>query len=114
PNPTCLSCFPFPTAAALEQLSSSKMFDGFNLRFRRQSATLGCAMTFSIYLPPSPASNLLVLYWLSGLTCIDENFIMKSGAQCAATAHGIALVAPDTSPHMSKLSHLLPLTLQGF
>ena len=49
-----------PTAAALEQLSSSKMFDGFNLRFRHQSATLGCAMTFSIYLPPSPASNLPV------------------------------------------------------
>jgi S-formylglutathione hydrolase FrmB len=47
-------------AAALEQLSSSKMFDGFNLRFRHQSATLGCAMTFSIYMPPSPASNIPV------------------------------------------------------
>ncbi|XP_066307930.1 S-formylglutathione hydrolase-like isoform X1 [Miscanthus floridulus] len=85
-------------AAALEQLSSSKMFDGFNLRFRHQSATLGCAMTFSIYMPPSPASNIPVLYWLSGLTCNDENFIMKSGAQRAAAAHGIALVVPDTSP----------------
>ncbi|GJN16776.1 hypothetical protein PR202_gb03797 [Eleusine coracana subsp. coracana] len=86
------------TAAALEKLSSTKMFDGHNLRFRHQSATLGCAMTFSIYLPPSPASNLPVLYWLSGLTCTDENFIIKSGAQRAAAAHGIALVAPDTSP----------------
>ncbi|XP_066315826.1 S-formylglutathione hydrolase-like isoform X3 [Miscanthus floridulus] len=85
-------------SAALEQLSSSKMFDGFNLRFRHQSATLGCAMTFSIYMPPSPASNIPVLYWLSGLTCNDENFIMKSGAQRAAAAHGIALVVPDTSP----------------
>jgi hypothetical protein len=47
-------------AAALEQLSRSKMFDGFNLRFRHQSATLGCAMTFSIYMPPSPASNIPV------------------------------------------------------
>ncbi|ONL95844.1 S-formylglutathione hydrolase [Zea mays] len=90
------------------------MFDGFNLCFRRQSATLGCAMTFSIYLPPSPASNLSVLYWLSGLTCTDENFIIKSSAQRAAAAHDIALVAPDTSPRMSKLSHLLPLTVQGF
>lgn len=57
---------------------------------------------------------LQVLYWLSGLTCTDENFIIKSGAQRAAAAHGIALVAPDTSPRMSKLSHLLPLTVQGF
>ncbi|KAJ1287038.1 hypothetical protein BS78_03G399900 [Paspalum vaginatum] len=88
---------PLP-AAALEQLSSNKMFGGRNLRFRHQSATLGCPMAFSIYLPPSPASNLPVLYWLSGLTCTDENFIIKSGAQRAAAAHGIALVAPDTSP----------------
>jgi hypothetical protein len=52
---------------------------------------------------------LQVLYWLSGLTCNDENFIMKSGAQRAAAAHGIALVVPDTSPRMSKLNPLLPL-----
>jgi S-formylglutathione hydrolase len=57
---------------------------------------------------------LQVLYWLSGLTCTDENFIIKSSAQRAAAAHDIALVAPDTSPRMSKLSHLLPLTVQGF
>jgi S-formylglutathione hydrolase FrmB len=43
-----------------------------------------------------------VLYWLSGLTCTDENFIIKSGAQRAAAAHGVALVAPDTSPRMSS------------
>jgi hypothetical protein len=46
---------------------------------------------------------LQVLYWLSGLSCTDENFIIKSGAQRAAAAHGIALVAPDTSPRMSIL-----------
>jgi hypothetical protein len=52
---------PPPTAAAaLEKLSSTKMFGGHNLRFRHQSATLGCAMSFSVYLPPSPASNLPV------------------------------------------------------
>jgi hypothetical protein len=44
---------------------------------------------------------LQVLYWLSGLTCTDENFVIKAGAQRAAAAHGIALVAPDTSPRMS-------------
>jgi S-formylglutathione hydrolase len=47
-------------AAALEQLSSNKMFGGRNLRFRHQSATLGCPMTFSVYLPPSPASSIPV------------------------------------------------------
>uniref|UniRef100_A0A804N7S7 S-formylglutathione hydrolase n=1 Tax=Zea mays TaxID=4577 RepID=A0A804N7S7_MAIZE len=83
-------------AAALEQLSSSKMFDGFNLRFRHQSATLGCAMTFSIYLPPSPASNISVLYWLSGLTCTDENFIMK-GAPPPPTASPLSRLTP---PHV--------------
>lgn len=87
-----------PPAAALEQLSKTKMFGGHNLRFRHQSATLGCPMTFSLFLPASPASKLPVLYWLSGLTCTDENFIIKAGAQRAAAAHGVALVAPDTSP----------------
>ncbi|KAF7025949.1 hypothetical protein CFC21_038093 [Triticum aestivum] len=87
-----------PPAAALEQLSKTKMFGGHNLRFRHQSASLGCPMTFSLFLPASPASKLPVLYWLSGLTCTDENFIIKSGAQRAAAAHGVALVAPDTSP----------------
>ncbi|KAM3354492.1 hypothetical protein ACQJBY_025272 [Aegilops geniculata] len=87
-----------PPAAALEQLSKTKMFGGHNLRFRHQSAALGCPMTFSLFLPASPASKLPVLYWLSGLTCTDENFIIKSGAQRAAAGHGVALVAPDTSP----------------
>ncbi|KAF0926825.1 hypothetical protein E2562_027416 [Oryza meyeriana var. granulata] len=87
-----------PPVAALEQMSRTKMFGGHNLRFRHQSATLGCPMTFSLFIPASPASNLPVLYWLSGLTCNDENFITKAGAQRAAAAHGIALVAPDTSP----------------
>ena len=42
--------------------------------------------------------NEQVLYWLSGLTCTDENFITKSGAQRAASSEGVALIAPDTSP----------------
>jgi S-formylglutathione hydrolase len=47
-----------------------------------------------------PRGCAQVLYWLSGLTCNDENFVTKAGAQRAAAAHGIALVAPDTSPRM--------------
>jgi S-formylglutathione hydrolase len=56
-------------------------------------------MTFSIYLPPQAAQGPVpVLYWLSGLTCTDENFVQKAGAQQHAAEHGIAIVCPDTSP----------------
>tara|TARA_B110000908_G_C10154108_1_gene402793 strand:- start:57 stop:836 length:780 start_codon:yes stop_codon:yes gene_type:complete len=56
-------------------------------------------MTFSIYLPPqSEQVPVPVLYWLSGLTCTDENFVAKAGAQQYAAEQGIAIVCPDTSP----------------
>jgi len=56
-------------------------------------------MTFSIYLPElAYNSNVPVLYWLSGLTCTDENFVTKSGVQRYAAEYGLAVVAPDTSP----------------
>lgn len=76
------------------------MFGGHNKRFKHFSPTLGCSMTFHIYFPPSssPSHKFPVLYWLSGLTCSDENFMIKSGAQRAASNEGIALIAPDTSP----------------
>ncbi|KAL6145195.1 hypothetical protein ACLB2K_055883 [Fragaria x ananassa] len=82
------------------EISSSKMFEGYNKRYKHFSTILGCSMTFHIYFPPSPSPShkFPVLYWLSGLTCTDENFIIKSGAQRAAAKEGIALIAPDTSP----------------
>ncbi|KAG1371174.1 S-formylglutathione hydrolase [Cocos nucifera] len=81
------------------EISSSKMFGGYNKRYKHFSPTLGCSMTFSIYFPPStPSQKIPVIFWLSGLTCTDENFIIKSGAQRAASSDGIALIAPDTSP----------------
>ena len=56
-------------------------------------------MKCSIYLPPqSETSQVPVLYWLSGLTCTDENFVQKAGAQRYAAEYGIAILAPDTSP----------------
>jgi len=56
-------------------------------------------MTFSVYLPPQAEEERVpVLYWLSGLTCTDENFVQKAGAQRYAAEHGIAIIAPDTSP----------------
>ncbi|GAV82140.1 LOW QUALITY PROTEIN: Esterase domain-containing protein [Cephalotus follicularis] len=82
------------------EISSSKMFGGYNKRYKHFSPTLGCSMNFHIYFPPSPSPShkFPVIYWLSGLTCTDENFIIKSGAQRAASAEGVALIVPDTSP----------------
>jgi S-formylglutathione hydrolase len=56
-------------------------------------------MHFSLYLPPQAGrASVPLLTWLSGLTCTDENFVQKAGAQRAAAEHGVALLAPDTSP----------------
>lgn len=82
-----------------EQIGANPSFGGQQLRYKHQSATLNCEMTFSIYLPPQANDNPVpVLYWLSGLTCTDENFVQKAGAQQHAAEHGIAIVCPDTSP----------------
>lgn len=83
----------------MEQIGGNRCFGGQQLRYRHGSGVLGCDMTFSIYLPPAAEEGKVpVLYWLSGLTCTDENFVTKAGAQRYASAHGIAIVAPDTSP----------------
>jgi len=83
-----------------ENISSNKMFGGWNKQYTHQSAVLNCEMRFAIYLPPqvSTGEKVPVLYWLSGLTCTDENFMQKAGAQRIAAELGIAIVAPDTSP----------------
>lgn len=84
----------------LEQISSQKCFGGWQQRFKHQSPVLHCEMNFSVYLPPQAAQNksLPVVYWLSGLTCTDENFVQKAGAQRIAAELGLILAAPDTSP----------------
>ncbi|NQY01964.1 MAG: S-formylglutathione hydrolase [Halieaceae bacterium] len=83
----------------LEQTASNRCFEGEQLRFKHQSQTLGCEMVFSLYLPPQAKTQKVpLLYWLSGLTCTDENFVHKAGAQRYAAEHGIAILCPDTSP----------------
>ncbi len=83
----------------MEQISANLAFGGRQLRYRHAAESLSCDMTFSIFVPPQAEERPVpVLYWLSGLTCTDENFVQKAGAQRAAAAHGIAVVAPDTSP----------------
>ena len=84
---------------SVEQIAANRCFEGEQLRFRHESHSLGCEMNFSLFLPPAAATGKVpVLYWLSGLTCTDENFVQKAGAQRYAAEHGVAIVAPDTSP----------------
>ncbi|SLN65934.1 S-formylglutathione hydrolase [Oceanibacterium hippocampi] len=85
---------------SLENTTVNKSFDGWTKHFVHRSTTLNCDMRFAIYLPPQTdkGQRVPVLYWLSGLTCTDENFMHKAGAQRTAAALGIAIVAPDTSP----------------
>lgn len=80
--------------------SQAKVFDGWHKQYIHQSSTLNCEMRFAIYLPLEATEDkpVPVLYWLSGLTCTDENFMQKAGAFKKASELGIAIVAPDTSP----------------
>nr|WP_136251222.1 S-formylglutathione hydrolase [Ningiella ruwaisensis] len=85
---------------SLSKISENQCFGGLQQRFSHPSSACSCEMTFAIYLPPnaSEKQKVPVIYWLSGLTCTDENFIQKAGAQRAASSLGVAIVAPDTSP----------------
>jgi len=83
----------------IQQIESIKEFGGLLNRYTHESTVLDCEMTFSVYLPPqSEKGSVPALYWLSGLTCTDDNARTKAGAQRYAAEHGIALVFPDTSP----------------
>ncbi|MCH8536680.1 MAG: S-formylglutathione hydrolase [Alkalimonas sp.] len=84
---------------ALEKISDQRLFGGRQMRFEHDSKTLQCRMQFSVYLPQlATQQDVPALYWLSGLTCTDENFSAKAGAQRLAAELGMALVIPDTSP----------------
>lgn len=90
---------------SLELLEEHRLFGGWQRRYCHASDTLNCSMTFSIYMPPtSDDAPPPVLYWLSGLTCDDENFTVKSGAQRIAAELGIVLVMPDTSPRGENIA----------
>ncbi len=85
---------------SLERVARARSFDGWVESYRHASSSTGTAMRFAIYLPPTAtaADPAPLLYFLSGLTCTEETFLAKAGAQRFAAEHGIALVAPDTSP----------------
>ncbi|SEQ90142.1 S-formylglutathione hydrolase [Amphritea atlantica] len=92
---------------SLELVSQTKSFGGWHKQYNHQSSALGVTMRFAIYLPPQAQSGekVPVVYWLSGLTCTDENFMQKAGAQRVAAELGIAIVAPDTSPRGDNVAN---------
>lgn len=82
-----------------ERIEHRACFGGWQDVYRHRSEVLGCDMTVGVYFPPQAEQGPCpVLYWLSGLTCNEQNFITKAGAQRYAAQHGIIIVAPDTSP----------------
>ncbi|AKV04161.1 S-formylglutathione hydrolase [Labilithrix luteola] len=83
----------------MERIEHRASSGGWQDVYRHESKVLGCTMNFAAYLPPQAKDGKLpVVYWLSGLTCTEQNFITKAGAQRYAAEHGIIVVAPDTSP----------------
>lgn len=87
------------TVPALTTVSEAKAFGGKQLVYSHASAETGTDMRFAVYLPPAAeTAKVPVLWYLSGLTCTEENFTVKAGAQRDAAELGIALIAPDTSP----------------
>jgi S-formylglutathione hydrolase len=84
----------------MKRIEQHASFGGRQEVWAHASSTLGCEMRVAVYLP-EPAlrgEKCPVLYWLSGLTCTEQNFITKAGAQAHAARHGVIVVAPDTSP----------------
>ncbi|HBK21875.1 MAG TPA: S-formylglutathione hydrolase, partial [Planktothrix sp. UBA10369] len=72
--------------------------------YSHQSSACKTEMKFSIYQPPQAKSQPVpILYFLSGLTCTEENFMIKSGAQQFASKYGLMLVVPDTSPRQTGI-----------
>ncbi|MBC1605496.1 S-formylglutathione hydrolase [Listeria rocourtiae] len=83
----------------LELLEEHRSFDGTQLKYRHYSEVLSCDMTFSLFLPNREKFETPpLIWWLSGLTCTDDNFTHKAGAQKKAAELGLAMLMPDTSP----------------
>jgi S-formylglutathione hydrolase len=89
-------------------IEAHQSFGGIQSVYAHQSDETQCEMRFAIYLPPAAQQKFVpVLYWLSGLTCSEQNFITKAGAQRLAAELGLAIVVPDTSPRGLKFpAHL--------
>ena len=93
------------TVVAIETISESKCFGGMQGFYRHDSAVCNGPMRFAVFVPPQAATaRVPVLYYLSGLTCTEENFTVKAGAQRVAAELGLMLVVPDTSPRNTGIA----------
>src|SRR2546427_9502745 len=91
-------------AVPFEVVSEHRCFGGVVGFYRHEAASTACSMRFSVFTPPQAQSGRVpLLYYLAGLTCTEETFMIKAGAQRVAAELGIMLVAPDTSPRGVKL-----------
>ncbi len=89
---------------ALNLVSQHRCFDGSQRFYRHDSAVIGLPMQFSVYVPAQAQHGRVpVLFFLAGLTCTEETFMIKAGAQRMAAHHGLMLVTPDTSPRGAGL-----------
>ena len=89
----------------MKKIESIKEFGGYLNRYTHYSNSCHCEMTFSVYLPSQAQhSDVPALYWLSGLTCTDDNVRTKAGMQRYAEQHSIALIFPDTSPRGAEVA----------
>jgi len=91
----------------MERVEQHASFDGRQEVWKHASPVLGCEMKFGLYLPEAAVRGqpCPVLYWLSGLTCTEQNFITKANAQEHAARHGIIVVAPDTGPRGDNVAN---------
>jgi len=86
-------------AGTSSTVAQNLCFGGVQGVYTHAAEETRCTMRFGVFMPPQArAGRVPVLYWLSGLTCTEENFIVKAGAQRVAAELGIAIVVPDTSP----------------
>jgi S-formylglutathione hydrolase len=85
-------------------VSAARSHGGWQRVYEHRSAVLDCSMRFGVYEPPELGRPRWVLYWLSGLTCTEQNFITKSGFQAWAAELGAIVVAPDTSPRGDRVA----------
>lgn len=82
----------------IETIQEHRCFGGLQGFYRHDSRETGTQMRFSVFVPPGLEGKAPVLYFLSGLTCSEQNFTTKAGFQRHAVEHGLVVVAPDTSP----------------
>ncbi|MES2319108.1 MAG: S-formylglutathione hydrolase [Pseudomonadota bacterium] len=89
----------------LELISEHVCFGGIQRFYRHDAKAIGLPMRFSVFIPPAPAGAMLpALFYLAGLTCNEETFMTKAGAQRVAAREGLMLIAPDTSPRGANIA----------